>query len=73
MAAAPGFLETWVNMITNAEKINIIKDKIEDINFHILGLLSEKETEYFQKELYEDFYAKLNYLNSELLALTNQG
>jgi len=43
------------------------------MQFHIDGLLTEKDTSFFQNELYEEFYAKITKLKQELEALTNQG
>lgn len=62
----------WGNMLTNQEKINLIEERINNINFHIEGLLQEKDTPYFQSEMYEDFCAIIDGLKAEVFALTNQ-
>lgn len=60
-------------MITTQEKIKILQERIINTQFHIDGLLAEKDTSFFQNELYEEFYAKITKLKQELEALTNQG
>lgn len=60
-------------MITTQEKIKMLQERIINMQFHIDGLLTEKDTSFFQNELYEEFYAKITKLKQELEALTNQG
>ena len=72
MGAVPGRLEMWVDMLTNQEKIKMIEERINNISFHMEGLLQEKDTPYFQSEMYENFSAIINALRSELVALTNR-
>lgn len=59
-------------MLTIQEKLDILNGYLNNINFHIEGFLTEKDTESFQNELYADYMSKKQAIENEIVLLTNQ-
>ena len=47
--------EMWDNMLTNEEKISIINNRLNNLEFHIQGFLSEPNEEFRNNELLTEY------------------
>jgi len=56
----------------NKDRLEILRNKLYNIEYHIEGFLTEVNTEYFQEDLYSEYLIQKEVILNEISSLTNE-